>query len=303
MRCRSSTPKYSISTRPREASPWIRTRVCRRWRRASTTRWRFGSWLARAPAPRGGGRAAGGARDLLGVAHRELLAHDAVAQVPAPLGVRDLKQGLRVARREALLLDVFLELARQLEQAQVVRDRRAIEAHAPADLVLGPAAVDQRPEGVRELDRVQVAALHVLDQRELEAVAIVDVGDHGGDRGETGRARGAPASLADEQLVAVADAAHHDGLQHTVLFDRIREARERALVEAPARLLGIGIDAIDGDLARRRPRARRGLERRRGGRLRRAAARRCRVRARWVDCSSESPWLRAPATASGGGSR
>ena len=36
---------------------------------------------------------------------------------------------------------------------------------------------------MRELDRVQVAALHVLDQRELEAVAIVDVGDHGGDRG------------------------------------------------------------------------------------------------------------------------
>ena len=85
-----------------------------------------------------------------------------------------------MAAREALLLDVVLELARQLEQPQVVRDRRAVEADAPADLLLRAAAVDQRPEGVRELDRVQIAALHVLDQRELEAVAIVDVGTTAG---------------------------------------------------------------------------------------------------------------------------
>ena len=58
---------------------------------------------------------------------------------------------------------------RQLEQADRVRDRAAILADPLGDLVLGqPELVDQPLERGRLLERPEVGALHVLDERALE---------------------------------------------------------------------------------------------------------------------------------------
>ena len=131
----------------------------------------------------------------------------------------------------------------------MIRDRRALEADAFADRLLRRAAVGERAERERELDRVEIVALHVLDERELEAVARRDVGDDGGNRGATGGLRGAPAALADDELVAVVDGAHDDRLQHAVMADRVGEPLELGGIEAAARLLGIRADALDRQLA------------------------------------------------------
>ena len=63
----------------------------------------------------------------LGGANRQALADDAIAEVPAPLGIDDGQQDLGVAGAEAGGLDVLLELPRQLEQPLMVRDARPIE--------------------------------------------------------------------------------------------------------------------------------------------------------------------------------
>ena len=67
-------------------------------------------------------------------------------------------------------LDVLLELRRELEQPQVVGDRRAVEAHPPADFILRQSLIGEGAKGEGELDGVQVVTLHVLDERELESV-------------------------------------------------------------------------------------------------------------------------------------
>ena len=49
---------------------------------------------------------------------------------------------------------------------------------------------------------VQLLACDVLDQSEHERVAVVGLADDGGNRGVPGVARGAPAALAGDELVA-----------------------------------------------------------------------------------------------------
>src|SRR3954468_11612553 len=88
--------------------------------------------------------------------------------------VLDEQQRASVALRELARLDHRKRLVRQLEQADQVRDGDAAAAHAPGHLLLGQAEVlDQRRAGSRLLDRVEVLAGHVLDQRELEPFALV----------------------------------------------------------------------------------------------------------------------------------
>ena len=76
-------------------------------------------------------------------------------------------------------------------------------------LVVGePEVLDQLLVGGRLLERVEVVALEVLDERLLERGRVVGVADERGDRLQPDPARRAPAALAGDQLVlAVAERA------------------------------------------------------------------------------------------------
>ena len=70
-------------------------------------------------------------------------------------------------------LDQLERLVGKVEQADQVGDADAAAADAAAELLLGEAeVVDQRRAGARLLDRVEVLARHVLDQRELEPLRV-----------------------------------------------------------------------------------------------------------------------------------
>jgi hypothetical protein len=229
--------------------------------------WILGAARARGRDARCGGRPG----QLFSGAHRELLGDDAIAEALAPLRVREREQRLGVTQRDAARLDVALDVARELEQPQMIGDRRAIHSDALADLLLGGAGVGERPEGDGELDRVQVAALDVLDEGDLEAIAGIDLEHDGGDRVQARAARRPPASLAHDQLVAIARAPHHHRLQHPVHADRLGEGVEGARLEDATGLVGVGVDVGNGDLARARGRRLRGVRGRRGAGRRRAA--------------------------------
>ena len=80
-------------------------------------------------------------------------------------------------------LDQLEHLVGQLEQADEVRDRDAALADPAADLLLRePEVVDERRARARLLDRVEVLARHVLDQRQLEPLAVLGVAHDRGDR-------------------------------------------------------------------------------------------------------------------------
>ena len=66
-----------------------------------------------------------------------------------------------------------------------------------------PELLDQLAVGVRLVDRVEVGALHVLDERELELLAIRELADERRDPLEADDPRRADAPLAGDELVAV----------------------------------------------------------------------------------------------------
>jgi len=69
-------------------------------------------------------------------------------------------------------------------------------------------------KGARSLDGIEVLALNVLDQRDLEHLLVCHARlDHRTDRLETRDLRSAPAAFAGDELILTVHGAHHDRLQ------------------------------------------------------------------------------------------
>ena len=86
------------------------------------------------------------------------------------------------------------------------------------DVVLGePELLDELPIGFRRLERVEVLALQVLDERELDLLAIGQLADDSRDALQPGRLCGAQSAFAGDELEAVDGLGHEDRLQDAVL--------------------------------------------------------------------------------------
>ena len=96
--------------------------------------------------------------------------------------------------------------------------------------------------------RVQILALEVLDHRQLADALVVEVEDPRGDLVELGLDAGAEPAFAGDQLVAVADCADENRLEHAVLAERVGQGGDLGRVELAARLERVRVDLIDGDL-------------------------------------------------------
>src|SRR6185369_2994093 len=114
----------------------------------------------------------------------------------------DGEDGPRVRRRELAALEARLHGIRQAEQAERVGDRRTALADAGGDLLLRePVGVDQVPVRLGLLERRQVLALDVLDDRELEALFRTTTLPHDDRDALEPRLRGGPqTSLPRDQL-------------------------------------------------------------------------------------------------------
>src|SRR6185312_16738472 len=111
------------------------------------------------------------------------------------------QQGSAVSFGQVAALDQLERFVGQVEQADEVGDRDAGAADPDADLFAGqPELLDQGRAGARLLDRVEVLAGHVLDQREFERGGVVVPADDGGNRLELGQTSGTPPALARDQL-------------------------------------------------------------------------------------------------------
>ena len=141
--------------------------------------------------------------ERFGLAHRELLGDDVARDAQLRGFVGEAEQRARVAHRQRAGATFVAHLVRQLQQPQVVGDRRAILADRVGDLFLRQVElVDEPAIGVRLFDRIEILALDVLDQRHREQPVVGDVADDDRDLEQAGALRGAPAALAGDDLVA-----------------------------------------------------------------------------------------------------
>src|SRR5690606_15299078 len=93
------------------------------------------------------------------------------------------------------------------------------------------------------LDRVQVRSLYVLDDRDLQRDAVVDVAENDRDLAEAGKLRCAPTAFARDDLVPPLLArrwSHHAALIKALLTHRRRPISKLGLAESPAWLWRIG---------------------------------------------------------------
>jgi hypothetical protein len=148
-----------------------------------------------------------------------------------------------------MLGDRHLDDRCKVEQTKGVGDGRAGSPDARGDLLVREAEiVDQLAKALGSFDRIEVLALQVLDERELELRSLVEVANERGDSLETGVERSPNAALTGDQLIAIDRLSDEDGLEHAVLADARRERGHLGRVEMSPRLLWVRSDAHDRDL-------------------------------------------------------
>src|SRR5690606_7136656 len=111
---------------------------------------------------------------------------------------------------------------RKLQETQRVGYRRPVFAEAGRERLLRVAVLSREPvERLGELHRVQVLALHVLDEGELERGLRRDVFDDDEHLAQARALRRTPSALArdDLELVLTGQAADDDRLEQPVLAD------------------------------------------------------------------------------------
>ena len=95
-------------------------------------------------------------------------------RLPLTALVGDGQNRARVPHRKASVRDFRTHLLRKLQQTHVVGNRRAIFADRRSDLFLGHAEIAAEFfVGCGLIDRVQVFALNVFDERHLEELGVV----------------------------------------------------------------------------------------------------------------------------------
>ena len=105
---------------------------------------------------------------------------------------------------ELALLDQRLTSSVQLEQAQQVADGRARTTDGVGGLLVRDVELADEPlQRARLFERVQVLALDVLDQRHRDGRIVRHAADDGRNVVQARDLRGAPATLAGDDFVAL----------------------------------------------------------------------------------------------------
>ena len=261
------------------------------WRSSSSTRARSGSSCASARRVAWLTRLTQAADELLRLAYRQALCEHGAEHVR--LGVEgEPADRSTMPFGQAAAGDRGLDVRMKIEQPKRVRHGRPCLADPVGDLLLGePELIDQLAIRERLVDRVEIRALDVLHQRDLELVTIGELSHDGGDAIEACEASRTHTPLAGDQLVPGDRLRHEDRLEDAMLADARRKLLELTLVDVAAGLERVGLDLRERDLddrgRGRRPRGdqrvQAAAERRRGAiRLERHAG---------DPARTEPPWL------------
>ncbi|MNJ36540.1 hypothetical protein D3C77_313310 [compost metagenome] len=155
-----------------------------------------------------------------------------------------------MAGRQVAAHHVLAHRLGQLQQAQGVGHVAAALADHPRQGVLGAAeALHQHGVGVGLLHRVEIGALDVLDDADLQHLDVLHLAHHDRHLAQAGGLGGAPATFAGDDLPQAGLArlgADQDGLQHPFVADGGGQFVQLGLGEDFARLVGIGLQRLDG---------------------------------------------------------
>src|SRR6185312_3389845 len=138
----------------------------------------------------------------------------------------------------------------QLKQPQRIRNGHTALANATRSLFLGESVLlNEATVGHRLLDRIEVGALDVFDERQFQQLRIRGLADDDGDRFEPSKPGGLEPALArDEAVAAVFIDADHERLDDAVFADGIGKLAQLLRFEVRAWLFGIRRNEVDVEL-------------------------------------------------------
>ncbi len=151
--------------------------------------------------------------------------------------------------REPPDAQIRLDLLRKSQESQRVRDRAAVAADPPGELLLSPAELsEQLLVGLGLFDRIQILAEQILDEGELETLGVGRVTNDRGNAFESGLSGGAPAALAGDELVASASPPDDHRLDDSRHPDRRRKLVQCLRIKRFPWLRRACLDLVDRDL-------------------------------------------------------
>jgi hypothetical protein len=141
----------------------------------------------------------------------------------------------------------------RFQQAQQVARRAARTPDGLRRLLVRELElVDQALDALRLLERIEVLALDVLDQRHRRGGLVGHVLHEHRHFVEAGNACGTHAALAGDDLEALGpDRSHEHRLHHALRLDALGQLVERAFVHARARLVLAGLQLVEAQRVRR----------------------------------------------------
>ena len=144
-----------------------------------------------------------------------------------------------------------LDLDWQTEEAERIGNTAPALAHLLGDRFLLQAEfIDQAQIGFRLFDRIEIVALDVFDDGELELLLFGRIPYDDRDGLESDPLGRLETPLAGNELIALAFATDDERLQDPVFFDRQGKLLELGIIEVEARLVRIGDDFSNRDFQR-----------------------------------------------------
>ena len=157
------------------------------------------------------------------------------------------EQDFGVADGNAILGEPALDLGMQIEQAHAVRNRSPALADLLGDVFLAQSKLaGEAGEGIGFFNRIEVLALEVFDEGELENILVRCFAEDDRRFGKTDAESGAPAAFTGDQFKFIAALAGDERLNDSVLLDRGDEFLEVLIAKNGARLERGRDDAIEG---------------------------------------------------------
>ncbi len=201
----------------------------------------------------GGGRAGAARSQSLDLPNGEAASSGTLGEQLAGLRVNDSQQSAAVSSSDVSIFNQVLYRLFKLQEPDGVGDGGSVFAGAVGDIFLSELEIGHQPfKCPRLLEGIEIFALNILNQSDLECLRLGDFADDCGNARQTRALRRSPAALAGNELVAGPVRAQDERLDYAARADRARQFLERFFTKSRPWLIRAWIDQVDVHLVRAR---------------------------------------------------